>query len=40
MEGIFGVLKKDRYIHRRATLVSVKEELERRIQQLAVGYRL
>ena len=39
MEGIFEVLK-GRYIQRRATLVSVKEELERRIQQFAVAYRL
>ncbi|CAN0161590.1 unnamed protein product [Laminaria digitata] len=40
VEGIFGVLTKGRYIHRRATRVWVKEELERRVKQFAIASRL
>ena len=40
VEGMFGVLKKGRYIHRRATLVWVKEELERRVKQFAITSRM
>ncbi|CAM9288476.1 unnamed protein product, partial [Laminaria digitata] len=40
VEGIFGVLKKGRFVHRRATLVWVKQELERRIKEFAVASRL
>lgn len=40
VEGIFAVLKRGRILHRRATLVWVKEELERRIAGFRLGSRL